>query len=826
MSQHKDAMCAARRLKGGLLAATAIVSSLALAAPVAAAELQEIVVTARKRQESILNVPVITSAVTQAQIERQQVKDVRDVARLVPALQFGTAPTVNGTIVTLRGIGTSAIDPSVDQSISLNLDGLTFSQGLSYSAVMFDVGQVEVLRGPQALFYGKSSPAGVISVRSADPGQQAEFIGRAGYEFEAREQRYELIASGPLSDTVGVRLAGLYYNADGFFKNKAIAIPGTGAIAPQHDRDKRYGHVLRATVLWEPTDRFAARLKMNTVKDRWYFAGIGQFVSCPNGTIGTSVLITGQIYQNLGADDCKLDRISRVNSLDPAAFQGIFFNGEPQLRNQQTFGTLNLDYRITPELTLTSLTGYLRARTKAVFNGGTSAAFGTTLDVQNRLNRKEFQQEFRLNSDYAGPFNFSGGLFYQDGEIFSQSNLLTNQALAFGPASIFGPAGFRFPPVLTNNFNEIDIKTYSAFAQGRFKVTPELEIAAGARYTDEKRTVDAYNIFGGVRTPIRLAVTELHAKNWSPELTVSYKPVDTVTVFGSLKQGYKSGSFALGQAIVNGSNNSFGDERVRGGELGLKSRLFDRRLAMDLSTYYYKYKGLQVGASEASAAGAAPQSRVVNAGAARTYGFEWALSYVPEQIEGLTLDFNGAYTDAKFITLNNIPCFGGQMISEGCNQVRNPVTGLFVAQDLSGTRMPNAPKWSANFGFTYERPVGDGMTVVIGNNNQYVGKYLYLPALRHIRPDFVAPDYFKVNANIALRGPEDRWELALIGNNIFNEITAGQCSSTNGQNGSLNPTGGLITGGTTRGVAGIDELTCRVDRGREVWVRFTVRPSF
>src|SRR5262249_53569969 len=153
----------------------------------------EIIVTARKRQESVLKVPVIQTVLTREQLERTQVSDLYDVASLTPGVILGLATLEVGTQVSIRGVGTTATDPGIDQSIALNIDGLQLSQGSAYSVGVFDMAQIEVLKGPQSLFYGKNSPGGVITIRTADPGDQLEVIGRAGYEFEGREWRADAI---------------------------------------------------------------------------------------------------------------------------------------------------------------------------------------------------------------------------------------------------------------------------------------------------------------------------------------------------------------------------------------------------------------------------------------------------------------------------------------------------------------------------------------------------------------------------------------------------------------------------------------------------------
>ena len=192
------------------------------------AEVGEVIVTARKRQESILKVPVIETALPQKQLEKLQVTEVADLPKLVPGLNLGQNLLTIGTQVAIRGIGTTAYDQGVDQSVALNIDGVTMGNGLAFQSGLFDVGQVEVLKGPQSLFYGKSTTAGVISLRTADPTDVFEAIGRAEYEAVANTWLGEAIVSGPVTDTLKLRLATQYGTSDGYFRNETVPLAGTG----------------------------------------------------------------------------------------------------------------------------------------------------------------------------------------------------------------------------------------------------------------------------------------------------------------------------------------------------------------------------------------------------------------------------------------------------------------------------------------------------------------------------------------------------------------------------------------------------------------------
>lgn len=773
----------------------------------------EIVVTARKRQESILKVPVVMTAIGSDKLENLQVNNLEDLPKLVPGLNLGHTQLAIGTQVSIRGVGTSSLDPSIDQSISLTIDGLSLGQGLAFSSGLFDLQQVEVLKGPQALFFGKSSPAGVISLRTADPTDRVELIARAGYEFEADEARGELILSGPLTDTLKGRVAGLYSASKGYFRNDAVAVPGTGALDPKYDRASRsHSYVVRGTLLWEPSSDLSARFKVNLVRDRATNSETFQLVSCPQGTApapgGVNPFVPDDI-SFISGDDCRMNRSLRSVDLDPNVFEGIANNGVPYVLNMQKFGTLELNYDITPALSLNSTTGYYHLRHRSMVNPTKTTAIGPQLGVENRFGRRQFTQELRLNSDFDGPLNFTLGGFFEDGRIYDRVPLRGNTA-------------YGLPPLLGDGEATVDIKTYSLFGQLRWKITPQLELAGGARWTDETRTQEAFSLTTGSPLEIPVVVPRISGQDVVPEVTLTYTPTDDLTIFGAYKQGRKSGSFSIATTPRPGMDNSFGDEKVEGGEIGLKARIAGRRLLVNLSAYDYRYSGLQVGGTERpDIPNAPPIIRTVNSGKARTYGIDLDAAWRPAGIDGLSVNAAINWNRGRYKVLNNIPCYNGQTIGDGCNQFLNPVTGLYTAQDLSGTPLVRAPEWQATFGFDYELPLGSGYTMVVSNNNQYSSRFVTALAINRPAQDNYQDSFVKSDISLTLRGPDDRWELAAIGKNITDKLTASTCAPSNYRNGNVVP---QITGGATRGVAGLSEMGCFVERGRSVWLRLTLRP--
>jgi iron complex outermembrane receptor protein len=818
-----------RLFRAAAIAALTAGPTLLCAVPaLAQQQLQEVIVTARKRQESILNVPVVETALPAQQLQRLQVKDMKDVASLVPGLSFGDNFLSIGTQVSLRGVGTNAYDPGVDQSITLVLDGLSLANGLAFMSGTFDAGQIEVLKGPQSLFYGKAAPGGVISIRTADPTDTPEIIMRAGYEFEARERRGEMIVSGPLSDTVKARVAGFYSKQDGFYKNIVTGpLPAFGGrLAPSRVPQQK-NWMVRGTVLWNPTKNFDARLKVNNVYDWQGDQGALQLAQCPDGTKGVTIVGTAQFLNP--ADDCRLDRDVSWIELDPKFFPNALDGGKGFIETTQTYGTLELNYRPQPELTLTSTTAYYLLHSHSDFEASSASWWGPGIEATNGFRRREFTEELRANSDFSGPLNFTAGGFFERGRISDQVAVYGNTAPVL---SVFGiPAGLE--PILQKGTNIVHIETESLFGQLRWKVVPQVEIAAGARWTHERKTNDPFLEFlegvppGSPILGFQVKPTPtISSSKVAPELTITYKPTDDVTIFGSLKKASKSGGFHIGTP-PDTSDNSFGEESVKGGELGLKSRWLDRTLLFNLAGYHYKYSGLQVGAIVPVQGSSIPVTTVVNAGSATVTGVEAEVVYRPPQVADLTVHADVNYNHTKYNDLNGVPCFGGQSIEQGCNQLFsssiNSGLGGFQGQSASGLPLVRSADWQANFGFDWQTAVGRDMMLVVTNNQHVSSRYL-----ANLGKPFYQPSFIKADLALTLEGPHDRWEVALIGKNLNNSLTAGSCTNFNGRGGLVvpqitgRPAGPLPTG--SPGFAGEDQIACLMDRGRELWIRVTFKP--
>ena len=739
----------------------------------------DIIVTARRRQETAQETPVALTVLNDELLDRYGVRGVASIQSLTPGLYTGESSGAMGGTISLRGIGSGDSMAFIDQAVSANVDGVPISSAQILRAAQMDLRQIEVLRGPQALFFGKNSPGGIISLTTADPGDRVEGLLRAGYEFTAREKYVEGMFSTPLTDTVGLRLAGRYSDMDGYIKVISLDLPFVEPTDNRRFPDQKE-LFLRGTLAWEPTDRIDVRLKA-TFTDTDMIGGSSNFsdiTACPYGT-----------PQRPGetAFNCQNDGQILVNKL-PASFMQLseyLENPNGNRNNDQMLLSGQIDWDVFDTLKLTSVTGYYRVREKLTSNGGYGPYANNGFAV--RFSTEQISQELRLASDFEGPINFLAGGFFEDRKLYT----LTMIGVPFGGAA--APINFRLPIESTNQKQE----SYSAFGQFIVDPTEDVQITVGARYTHEVKKLLDYTIqapvAGGYGAPVDITQnpaygsTRLSYNDFSPEITVTWKPVPDVMLFASYKEGFKSGGFDAGYTnnafAANPSRSQvFLPEYVKGGEVGLKSRFADRQVTFNLTGYWYDYSGFQVSVFDTSSRA----FRLQNAGTARVKGIEAELRFSPQAVPGLSFHATAAYNDAKFRRFDTADCYQGQTVALGCNQVFNPLAtqpapgapapagaslvngiyGTYAAQDLSGKRLRKAPEFAATFGGYYETPVSDGLMMGLSVDGSYSGAYEYGT---NYQPLAYQKAFAKLDATLRLFTEDKRWEFAVIGRNLTNK---------------------------------------------------------
>ncbi len=731
--------------------------------------LEEIVVTARKREESLQDAPVTVSVYSKDYIDKFDLTSLERIAETTPQFYVGRASNGSGAQISMRGIGSSSTSIGVEQSVAVIVDNVYFGQGRVLNEAMFDMQQIELLKGPQALFFGKNATAGVVSLTTAKPTEEFEAMARAGYELEADEQRYEGFISGPLTDTIGARLALKYSEAsDSLFKDISTPQPwgvidtGTGETfsltAPVNNNDLPGNQELLARFMlsFDPTEDLSGTLSYTYTDSELENSSFNYtHFNCPDGVAqGVPRLRCGDnfnVSQNLFPQEI-------AASLPYAASDGSLYNDY-----ESWSVTANLEYTLGA-FTLTSTTNIQENENAFAcacdYKAWPNAVFATEFSKW-----EAWSEEVRLTSDFNGIFNFMAGFLYQETKREFQ------QWFAFG--GLKDTVNITQPwQVYTANSKDssTDGETFSPFFQFMLQPREDIEITVGARYTEEEKDSSFVHPYMNValrglwRNQEPLSAQQKFDE-WSPEATIRWDVTEETSVYLAYKTGYKSGGFSnsglFSSEALGGSVNDFlfEPETAKGYEFGVKSTLLDNQMRLSFTAYSYDYEDLQVDFFNAPVF----QFITLNAGESTTEGFEAEGEFAPHALPGLSLRGSIAYNKSEYEDFIS-PCWAGQTAAQGCNLV---VEGTGAAgQDISGEPTAMAPEWSACLGISYQYEFGNGMSAGITLDAMYSDDY---NASGFANPHAMRDSYTTLNGNVFVAGSEDRWELMLIGKNLTDE---------------------------------------------------------
>jgi len=741
--------------------------------------IEELVVTARAREERLINVPIAATVVSPEVVARYATNDVTTLGTQLPQVSFQKAGSGSGAALSIRGLAGYAGDSGVEQTVSTALDGVQTSRGRIIYSALFDVQSVQVLKGPQALFFGKNSPAGVLSITSMSPRLNGGVGGfaTARYSFEQEEPEFEGAIDVPLGSMFAARLAVHYADANsGFTPNVARTTPDVLDKVGQLTRLSDYvpeerNKAARLTLVFTPNDSFDATLKALSARYETNTpAGRNSAVyACP----------AGQPYlTTYGVPDTTMPCVRGRIGFPLVSLPGVVAAGYPLSNGGVPYEFLANDlvgltmHYQAGKLTFTSITGYYTSLDK--YYGDFDATTWSQLIGGSRERNTSLTQELRVSSTFDGPLNFTAGAFYQhDNRTFRQDTKL----IPLGPDPVTG----RWDT--DDSQDHAKGTAWSAFGQLQWNIRPDLELAAGARYSKEKKKTDNRVIY--LHTFVRAAFYKpddppiagsVSFDNWSPEVTLTWRPRSNMTLYAAYKTGFLSGGFSTPTLIPRTAtfdNQQFRPETVRGFEVGAKANLFDGRLSGDLTLYRYDFKDLQLAAYDTTTI----SFIITNAGKARTQGVEFqsAFQATPElQIRGFA-----AYNDAYYQEYRGGACFAGQTPAQGC------VGGV---QDNSGKNLAGSSKWNVSLGGTYDRDLVGETRLGVSADVYYRSNYRLADSL-----PFVQSGYAVLNASIRLYSPRSRWEFALVGRNLTDESAfLGVGDKPGGHPGEV--TGGLIDG--------------------------------
>ena len=620
-------------------------------AQASAVALEEITVTARRRSESLQDVPVAVSTFSGADLEQLGATDITVLQQTVPNLTLQVARGSNTTLIAfIRGVGQQ--DPlwGFEPGVGLYVDDVYIARPQGAVLELYDVERIEVLRGPQGTLYGRNSVGGAVKYVTKRLGDEAALDAKVTLGSYSQRD-VSIKAALPLSETLSFGAAVSSLNRDGFGKNLF-----TGA--DHYDKDIL---AYRASLEWKPTDNLFFRVAADDLQDDSNARHGHREVAGAGLTAGETVL--PNLY----------DTRAGLGDDNSVSTDGISLLGE---------------YTINERYMLRYIAAKRDGRTDTLIDFDTAPA--PALDVPAYYEDEQTTHELQLvySDDRASAV---AGVFLMDGTA----------AGAFD--TILGIANLT-----TVTAGEVDTESFAAFADLSYRFTDQWSVSVGGRYTKDEKTGSVYRQnFTGIRSPLfgnTAAVPGLLRTNYSgtkrdfseftPRVSVSFEPSDSLTIYGSWGKGFKSGGFDMrGDAILYADTvKGYEPEIVETTELGVKASLFDGRARINAAIFTSDYTDQQI--TSQFAIGTTVVSFVDNAGSSSIDGLELEGSLLLG--DNLSATFQVGYIDAKFEEFITF----------------DPVTA--TRKNLANQRaFQNTPEWTAALAFNWRQDFGDNGSLAI-----------------------------------------------------------------------------------------------------------------
>ncbi|MHA3793005.1 TonB-dependent receptor [Rhizorhabdus wittichii] len=707
----------------------------------------DIVVTAQRRAERLQDVPVSVGVVSGDRLARTNTRNLEELSSQQPALKIATGAASDQ--LNLRGVG-SGFNAGFEQSVATFVDGVYRSRARTSRLALFDIDRVEILKGPQTIFFGANAIAGALNITTRKPSDELTVNASALYAPTDGEYALEGGISGPLMDTLKARVAVKASGMNGYVHNDRLDNKGP------HLRDLQG----RVQFQWDPSSNLSMTLRYDGARLRDTGTSNTEIIACP--PVGSAP--TGLCARALGQFGTIDDRFD-------------YHSNAAANRARIDFHEIGLTTRLQlGDYSLNLISGYQHQRADVIpynvsFPGlspvGTQSFQWALLGERSKV----FSQEVRLESPGDRPVAFQVGGYFDHMDL--------DLATKFG---FFGSAaGALAAPYLnaqslvgSDAYAQQKSSTLSGFGAVVAKPLDGLRLSGGLRYSRIEKKAHRQAVIGtrGAEpdheplTPAPLAAQLLLAgptgtalgdypitrrvdTMFMPSASVQYDLVRDVMVYASYAKGFKAGGFGANTADI------FGPEKVDAFELGLKSQWFGRRLTTNIALFDSKYRDLQETSTVTTSAGGLI-SVVNNAASMRSRGIELETRAIVAR--GLTLWSNVSYLDAHYQKFTNAPCTPNQ----------RAVTPACI-QDLSGQRRAFAPSWSGSVGADVEQPVTDDLLLRLGASLYFTTGY-FLQANHD--PLSYQPGYQKLDLRAAI-GPRDgRWEVAVIAKNVNDARTA------------------------------------------------------
>ena len=681
----------------------------------------EIIVTATRRDQTLISVPIAVTAVTAEEIDAAQIRNTQDLARIAPGLVITTAASeATAAVIRLRGVGTSGNNLGLEGSVGVFVDGVYRARSGIALADLFDIAQVEILRGPQGTLFGKNTTAGALVIRTLAPSFDWNADAVASYgNFNAL--RLAAGVGGPLSDQVAFRIAGVYNQRDGYLNDVRTGLK-------VNDRDR---WALRGQMLYKPTDQFSLRI-------------IADYAKKNEACCGAPVVVNGS----------RAPIITALGGFVPTQFSDYTVaNSGPFVANTEEWGISGQADAQFGAVTWTNIISYRDF--KSFRNTDSDFASIDLLNTQNEVTLDRFFTAETTLKGSIGPVDWLFGGFYfnqqtrqtgaltygRDLQAFFQRSFPASSALLVGRYPVGGGDTQR-------NFSQ-DAHGWSVFTHNIIEILPRLKATIGLRYLSETKNGNgrfAFNspscgvagIPAGARQlcPVPNFDANFEDGKLIGTAVLSYAPTPTSLLYASFSRGYKAGGINLDRSTgaATGTGGTFLPEEVDSYELGAKARFLGGKVRTAVTLFSSKITNFQQNAFTGTA------FIISNAAEVNSKGVEFELTLAPAR--GINLNTSLVYNDATF----------------------GPAT---VGATIVGRQIVNAPKWTVQSQLALEQPIGTGGWSLFSNANMRLLSDINTSV--SLIPQAEQDGYILVGGRLGVRAPEGRWDVSLFAQNLTNQ---------------------------------------------------------
>jgi iron complex outermembrane receptor protein len=636
----------------------------------AALGLEEIIVTARKRDEALQNVPVSITAFNAAEIASAGITRPQDFVALTPNMQLVQTQNQGTSFIVIRGISQAR---NSEPSVAVMIDGVLMANPSQFNQELFDIESIQVLKGPQGALYGRNAIGGAIIINTTRPGDELAGNVTLGYE-SGPGYKLRGAVGGPVgdSDTWKFQLSGSYFDTDGHIDNPYL----------DEEADPFEDLSVRGRVIWEPSDRFTADLRasISRVDTQALYFNITESVN------DTSLPVR---VNNRGNNERDIDSIS-----------------------------LKMDYEFDNGVTLTSVTAqdtlqeiltgdqfdFLPVEESVLFQ-----FFGSDQAQHQWLDVESFSQEIRFTSPSDQPLRWIGGAYL----------ILTDRFISTGNVFDLSPSvpGWKVPevkraplPIFAPQFtylaDEQDNTAWALFGEVSYDVTDTVELSAALRYDEDERENTTKTPQEFIPGPLQGVAFPGQVRKetwdeWQPKLTVRWRPDDDLMVYGGYSRGFRSGGFnqtGVGATGIPGIDDIFDEETADTYEAGVKAQFMDRRLTANFAAFYTEAEGTYFFVFD-------PNTSTQNLGNLEevTYtGFELELqAQLTDHLEAYA---RGGYTDSEIKKSSRDP---GDV----------------------GNQAPLVSEYTVNLGLNYRAPLpfADGLDFFVRPDFRIIGDTYWYP---------------------------------------------------------------------------------------------------